>query len=217
LNSDHFDYPHGRILVFARDPVLGKVKTRLHGSLSTEKTLELHKALLSRVLSNAQGANLSPVELWVSSNPSHELFLSICNKKKIHLQRGLDLGLRMMQAVEQTLVNSRFVVIIGADCPAITSEYINQALSLLEKGSKVVLGPAEDGGYVLLGLRCVPQSIFVDIPWGNDKVLSITRKKLQEEGLAWEELDVLWDVDRPEDLPRLKTLTPRLPVDGVFD
>ena len=217
FNCSHFDYPHGRILVFAKEPVLGKVKTRLHGSLNEEQALELHKTLLRHVYTCAQGAKLSPIELWVSSNPSHELFLSLCNKTEIHLQSGLDLGLRMKHAAQQTLVNSRYVVIIGSDCPAITPAYLGKALRLLENGSKVVLGPAEDGGYVLLGLRCVPQSIFVDMPWGSDKVLSITRMRLEQQGLDWEELAELWDVDRPEDLLRLASLSPKLRVDSIFD
>lgn len=205
-------YPNSRILVFAREPVLGQVKTRLQAAIGQEQALLLYKAMLGRIAGTLNTSNLSNWDLYVSSNPSHELFTSICNIKNIYPQVEGDLGQKMSAAIAQTAVQAELesVIIIGSDCPAMSPAYLDSAITALDDGCDVVLGPAEDGGYVLLGLRRTIPELFVEIPWGSSEVLNLTLLRLQELGLSYRLLETLWDVDRPEDLGRLEELDPPL-------
>ena len=114
----------------------------------------------------------------------------------------------MAHAAHDALTRARCVVLLGADCPAVDAEYLNSALLLLTQGESIVVGPAEDGGYVLLGLRDVPPEIFSGVSWGSAQVMEQTRDRLRRAGRHWRELPTSWDVDRPEDLHRLKDLLP---------
>ena len=95
------------------------------------------------------------------------------------------------------------VILVGADCPLLEARHLASAFDWLQQGEDAVLGPAEDGGYVLLGLRRVNRALFRDIPWGGDQVLALTRQRLAQLGWRWRELEPLWDLDRPADLDRL--------------
>ena len=108
------------------------------------------------------------------------------------------------------LPSIKSVVLIGTDCPAMTAEYIESAFAALKAGSDVVLGPATDGGYVLIGVREVVPGLFEGIQWGGDRVLTTTIDKIRSQNLKHRLLDMLWDVDRPEDLLRLDELEPPL-------
>ena len=99
-------------------------------------------------------------------------------------------------------------LVMGTDCPALTSAHLRQAAACLAAGDDAILVPAEDGGYVLIGLRQAHAGVFTDIDWGSGKVLQQTRRKLARLGWHWREPVRLWDVDRPEDLPRLRQLAP---------
>jgi glycosyltransferase A (GT-A) superfamily protein (DUF2064 family) len=103
------------------------------------------------------------------------------------------------------LAESDGVVLIGNDCPAIDSGFLQAACAALDDHS-VVIGPAEDGGYVLLGLRKKEVNVFADMPWGTDQVLALTLQRLSQQGCKPALLPTLWDVDRPEDLGRLAAL-----------
>jgi glycosyltransferase A (GT-A) superfamily protein (DUF2064 family) len=99
------------------------------------------------------------------------------------------------------------VVVVGADCPSVDGNYGAQALARLAAGEQVVLGPADDGGYVLIGLRAPTPAVFDNIDWGQAGVMSQTRERLRAAGMDWYELEPKWDVDRPEDLARLALLS----------
>ena len=205
-------HPHSRIILFAREPILGQVKTRLHPAIGQAGALGLYKAMLGRVTETLNSSQLANWELCVTSNMSHKYFITLCNKRDITLQVGTDLGQRMSQAIAGGLGKEQVekVLIIGSDCPAMSEDYIDSALTALEEGNEVVLGPAEDGGYVLVGMsRQVPE-IFEDMPWGSDQVLSQTLQRLEKLGVSYRLLAPLWDVDRPEDLARLSELSPPL-------
>lgn len=203
-------YPDSRILIFAREPILGKVKTRLEADLGTIRTFDLHCALITYQVKRVTHKSLAPMELWVTSNPSHKLFLHLGGRSNTFEQRGNDLGQRMLNAAESVLKRSKSVVMIGADCPSVDSDYLEQALSLLSQGTDVVIGPAEDGGYVLLGLSQVWPDLFYDIPWGTGQVMESTLQRLDASDLRYSLLDSRWDVDRPEDVARLAGLQPPL-------
>ena len=214
-----YRYPNARLALFAKAPVFGKVKTRMEPVLGKEGALNLHKTLIHYVFCKLNEASLCPTTLWVAvdeapdkSKALHDkLFLSICNKKDIEIQSGADLGARMAHAARSALQNSDFVVLVGADCASVDSEYLEAALKALAAGESIVIGPAEDGGYGLLGLRTVPACLFSNIQWGEPSVLEDTRQNLRSAGLSWHELTAKWDVDRPEDLQRLSTLQPAFP------
>jgi len=201
-----------RILVFAREPVLGEVKTRLQVKLGAQRCLELYRQMMGRMIETIKAAGSAELDLWVTSNISHEYFVSLCNKKNIHLQVGNDLGQKMAHALAQTLAMPGVgsVLIVGTDCPAMSSSYLHTALSALEQQFDVVIGPAEDGGYVLLGMRTPMPELFTGIDWGTDRVLPQTLARLDGLALRYKLLDVLWDVDRPADLSRLLELEPPL-------
>ena len=208
-----FKFPDSRIAVFAREPLLGKVKTRLLAALGEEGALALYQQMLVRIGGCINASGLARLDLWVSSNPSHKLFLTICNEMNIYIQEGNDLGEKMAFSCESTLwaEAAQSVIIVGTDCPVMDAAYLDSALTSLQGGSDVVIGPAEDGGYVLIGMRQPQAALFVDIPWGSDRVLAETLTRLQALHLNYHLLPTLWDVDTPADLPRLQTLNPPLP------
>lgn len=206
MNRSEFCFPNARVLIFAKAPVAGEVKTRLIPPLSAAGAAQLHARFIRRTLSVVCDSNLCPVQLWCSPQPHHPFFVD-CRQSfpvSLHTQRGADLGERMRQAAASALAETNYALVIGCDCPALTAVYLRQALTALKKGYNAVLGPAEDGGYVLLGLQHADPELFSDIAWGTAAVLDSTRRRLRRLKRRWHELAVQWDVDRPEDLLRLK-------------
>ena len=197
-------FPDSRILIFTKAPIPGDVKTRLIPSLGAEEAAALHCTLLEKTVKQAVTANLAPVECWCTPEMEHPVFLRLAADCGVGLERqlGADLGERMHRAVRRALRDSRSVLLIGADCPALSVTHLRQSLHWLESGMDTVLGPAEDGGYVLLGLTRTDPSLFEGIEWGTDMVLSDTRDRLSTLGWQWRELETLWDLDRPKDLDR---------------
>jgi uncharacterized protein len=106
----------------------------------------------------------------------------------------------MYNALVAGLERFERVVLVGSDCPSIDRDYLHQALLALEQDD-IVLGPAADGGYTLVGARRVPREMFEGISWGTGAVFSETTLRLQRSGVAWSALPVLTDIDRPGDLP----------------
>ena len=196
------------VCVFAKAPVKGRVKTRLFPSISEQQACDVHEKLLEHCLSNTHHDDWQR-QLW-STDTQHP-FIQSCEKKysiPLCLQQGSDLGEKMYLAASESLKTFSYVIIIGTDCPTLNANYISEAVSRLKAGANVVLGPAVDGGYVLIGLSVDIESIFKDMQWGNEQVLSHTRQRLREAGISWEELAVQRDIDRPEDLDFLKQLQP---------
>lgn len=214
-----YRYARGMAALYAKEPILSKVKTRMQAVLGRDGALSLHKALIRYVFTNIAESRLCPIQLWVARSQSSltcnkqhdEFFLSLCNKRDIFYQEGQDLGARMAFTARQVLKSCDYVVLVGSDCASVDATYLEQALQALASGEQIVLGPAEDGGYVLLGLRVVPDCLFAGVPWGEGEVMAITRQNLEAAGLSWHELEPRWDVDRPQDLQRLDSLEPRFP------
>jgi rSAM/selenodomain-associated transferase 1 len=181
------------IIVFARAPVPGEAKTRLIPRLGALRAARLHARLTRETMETARAANCGPVELHLARR--HSLF------KGATLQRGGGLGERMHYAFSKAKMPA---VLIGSDCPALTPADLRRAMRLLCAGYDAVLAPAEDGGYALIGLkRCKPE-LFSGIDWSSPRVYGQTVKKLS--GYRWRALRRVWDVDRPEDLERLRVL-----------
>jgi len=199
-----------RVAVFAKAPVPGQVKTRLVPALGGEGAAALHRALVTRAIEAAIAAGLGPVELWCAPDARDPFFRSCGERFGVSLvsQHEGDLGARMRGAFDTMLAMSARALLIGSDIPAMTAAYLRAADAALAEGCDAVIGPAEDGGYVLIGLRradCgVAPELFEGIDWGGPGVLQETRSRIARLGWRHRELPVLWDLDRPEDLSRLE-------------
>jgi rSAM/selenodomain-associated transferase 1 len=115
-----------------------------------------------------------------------------------------DLGKRMHRAFSRLLRKHEGAILIGSDCPALRASDLRAAARALEGGADAVFAPAEDGGYALIGLRRSSPRLFAGIDWGGPTVFAQTRRRLGQLGWRWKKLRMLWDVDRPEDVARLR-------------
>lgn len=197
-----------RIIVFARAPVPGEAKTRLIPVLGAEGAARLHARLVERTLATACAAGVGAVELCCAPDATHPFFAACAARFGVALtaQGAGDLGERMHRALAGGLP----AVLVGSDCPSITAEYLHEAARALVAGYDAVLGPAEDGGYALVGANRLNPGCFEHIPWGGPEVMATQRLRLRACGVRWAELTPLWDVDRPGDLERLRVLQPDL-------
>lgn len=191
-----------RLLQFAREPRPGTVKTRMLPALTAAQACALHVALLEHTAHRLALVKRCARELWVEGDPGHPLFRRLCVRgaPALHRQRGADLGERMHHALEEALRRGRCAVLVGSDCPALDARYVEAAFTALA-GADVVLGPALDGGYVLVGLRRPAPFLFEDVPWGTDAVLATTLRRAASRGCEPVLLPALQDIDGPEDLP----------------
>jgi uncharacterized protein len=188
-----------QVAVLARAAVPGAAKTRLIPRLGAERAAALQAHLTERALQRACASG-ADVTLWMDGVPddSTKALARACNAD-LHVQPEGDLGTRMHAALVHAQQCDRIGIVIGTDCPAQGSEDIVRAGMLLASHD-VVLQPALDGGYVLIGMREPQRDLFSRIDWGTDKVLDTTRQRLQTLGLRYVELNPLPDLDRPEDL-----------------
>lgn len=191
----------------AKAPIPGQVKTRLIPALGAEGASRLHAALLRRTVGAMLQANLCPIQLWCSPDTDHPEFIELqVLGTVLKTQCPGDLGARMGHAARECLETARQVIIIGTDCPVLHAGFVEQAIITLTNGHDAIVGPAEDGGYYLLGLNRTADELFQSMPWGGERVLLETRRRLDNLGWRWSELAPLWDVDRPEDLQRLESV-----------
>ena len=199
------------VIVFAKAPVPGEVKTRLIPALGAEHAAMLHTALTERAIETAQRSGATDVELCCAPDIEHSFFKACAEDFDVLLtaQGSGDLGERMLRTLDRAIGEYGRAIIIGADCPALTAKHIANAANMLDN-HEVVLTPAEDGGYALIGATRTHTAMFNAIDWGTDVVLEQQRRNLAACGLNAHETETLWDVDRPEDLPRLKALKPPL-------
>jgi rSAM/selenodomain-associated transferase 1 len=194
----------GALQIFAKAPVPGCVKTRLIPTIGAEAAAALYRDLLARTANVAARSGMAAIELWVD-DPNDPYFRAMQRSRgwTLRSQSGPDLGTRMLRAFERALRVRQFAVLIGSDCPSLEPRHIDRARRALCAGIDAVLAPAQDGGYVLLGLRRVRRELFEALPWGRWDVVSLTRARFAALRLRWVELEPLWDVDRPGDLKRL--------------
>lgn len=199
-------FPDARLLIFAKAPVPGRVKTRLAGQLGTRGAAALYQKLLRRTVRIAYNARLCPIELWCAPDARHGFFIACQREYGVTLRRQCtgDLGRRMNLALNQTLAAGHPAVLIGGDCASLGEAELRTAFGLLAAGHEAVLGPAADGGYVLIGLNRPGPALFRDIAWSTPTVLAATRRRLRRAGMNWAELPPGWDVDTPADLRRLR-------------
>ncbi|MDH5545552.1 MAG: TIGR04282 family arsenosugar biosynthesis glycosyltransferase [Gammaproteobacteria bacterium] len=204
--------PRRILMVFAKAPVAGYSKTRLIPELGADGAANLQKELITRTLVNCVDKKHWQTQLWCAPDCEHDVF-SKAKKQydaELYAQCSGDLGQRMQTAFEYNLSNAEtqpcHVVIVGTDCPAMNAARVRQAFAALLAGSDVVINPAEDGGYVLLGMKVVYKQLFDEIPWGSSEVMQQTRRRAKNLRLSVSELAELWDVDEIDDFRRYQAL-----------
>lgn len=187
------------VAVFTRAPVRGAVKTRLVSALGEQGALDAHVELLHRTLDNLRAVEtLAAVEVWYAGDADA---MPVC-RYPLRPQAEGDLGQRMLAAVVDITARGAIAVIVGTDCPLLDATYVGRAVAAVRRGADVVLGPAEDGGYVLIAMARAHAALFTDMPWGTSAVLSETVRRATVLELHIERLAELWDVDVPEDWAR---------------
>jgi len=201
--------PSQRVLVvFTRAPELGKVKTRLARRIGMEAALKVHLSLLENTLSRLCRTDRWITQLSYEGDLRRLQALPFVAESSVTFeqQRGSDLGGRMYHSIDALVSLGKQVVLVGSDCPVFDTAYIERAFQALESGLDVALGPAEDGGYVLVGMGAGHKGVFMNIDWGSQRVFAQTLERIQELGLTHLVLEVLWDVDTQEDLRRYEAL-----------
>ncbi|MGR9035080.1 MAG: TIGR04282 family arsenosugar biosynthesis glycosyltransferase [Gammaproteobacteria bacterium] len=193
-------------MIFCKAPVPGQVKTRLNPELSSIEAALLHRELSERTFKMAARRPLCPVQLWCAPSPDHPFFAEKAGKYGFQLrkQQGADLGERMNHAFSAALTHCPHAILIGCDSPSLTDDDLETALTALNTDADIVLAPAEDGGYVLIGLNRPHPGLFENMPWGTADVLSETRARIDHHRFRYRELKEQWDVDAPGDLLRYR-------------
>ncbi len=195
------------LLVFAKAPVPGQVKTRLMPALTPQAAALVHERLVRRTLALARALPGVDARLCCAPQAAHPECQRWAAEFGIpsQSQRGVGLGERMHWALQRALRRAPGALLMGCDAPDLSLDWLAEARDALSV-QDAVLGPALDGGYLLIGLTQPQPALFTGMPWGSDRVLEITRQRLRAAGLTWHELPPLADLDRPEDLARYPEL-----------
>jgi len=192
----------GAVLVFSRTPLPGTVKSRLVPVLGAAGAADLYRGLVRRTLDTARRAAPAAIELWCTPDPGDEFLrdFAVSHGVTLHSQQGGDLGERMERALAEALQRHPCAVLVGCDCPELEPADLRRAVSALAAGAQVVLGPAKDGGYYLVGMGGGVADIFRDIDWGTARVMAQTRERLRQRSIAHVELASRRDLDDAADL-----------------
>jgi rSAM/selenodomain-associated transferase 1 len=183
--------------IFARVPKAGKVKTRLIPALGEEGALAAYETLLNQISQNLQA--LQNVRVFCTPEQGENKLKKMFPKTlKYSLQIGDNMGSKLLNALDQLLKSSTSAVIIGADCQFVKEDDIRSAFDELRKND-VVLGPAKDGGYWLIGMRRLHSELFQEISWGTSTVFEQTLEKSHGLNLKTGILRELYDIDTPGD------------------
>jgi uncharacterized protein len=194
------------VAVLAKAPAAGRVKTRLIPLLGAERATDLHVRMAHHTLATVACARVGALELWCAADGDLSWF-ETCRRGlgvPFHRQPEGDLGQRMSAIAAQILARADSVIMVGTDVPSMLPSDIAQAREALAGGHDAVLGPAEDGGYYLMGLNRHAPELFDGIDWGTPRVLAQTRSRLLALGWRSHELAPRWDVDTPADYERLR-------------
>jgi rSAM/selenodomain-associated transferase 2/rSAM/selenodomain-associated transferase 1 len=193
------------VAVLAKAPVAGLAKTRLIPLLGALGAARAQRGFTLQTLGTARAASTGAITLWCAPDLGHRFFRALHQRRGVRCaaQPAGDLGQRMQCAVTTHFAQNRRtpLLIVGTDCPALTLAHLQQAADALQTHDAVLV-PAEDGGYVLLGLRRPIPEVFVGVNWSTAQVLVQTRKRLRQASATWHELPTLWDVDESADWQR---------------
>lgn len=191
------------VMVFTRNPELGKVKTRLAKTIGNEGALTIYKALLNHTENTIRKVNSDKAVFYSVSINDDDIWNNTIYQK--HLQKGNDLGERMKNAFANAFKSGyNKVVIVASDLFDITSDHINEAFKQLD-ASDVVIGPSPDGGYYLLGMNYLHSQVFEQKEWGTETVLNATLKDMQNIDVHL--LEEINDIDTFDDIKNIPELT----------
>ncbi len=185
------------LIVFIRNPELGKVKTRLARALGDAEALRIYKILLEKTRKAALATTAERHLYYTETVPEQDGWSASRFQKK--LQTSGDLGARMEAAFQNAFAKgAEKVLVIGSDCPELSGKLLNMAFEQLDSAD-FVLGPVPDGGYYLLGMRGMEASVFRDIAWSTETVRARTLEKIAALGKTCALLPTLTDIDEAED------------------
>ncbi|SNS28979.1 hypothetical protein SAMN06295967_106188 [Belliella buryatensis] len=192
------------LIVFQKNPVLGKVKTRLAATVGDAKALEIYMKLLQHTYKVINQIEAIDTFIYFSEKVESGLEEMFVDRVKLSVQNGADLGSRMKNAFEEIFQEGYDqAAIIGTDCPEITEDLINQAFETLAY-SDTVFGPARDGGYYLLGMNQFIPHLFEKMTWSHDRVLMDSIEKLNLNRNSFTLLEMLSDIDNEADWIKYK-------------
>jgi rSAM/selenodomain-associated transferase 1 len=190
------------VLVFAKAPDPGTVKTRLAPALGNGGAAVLAARFALRTLETANRAAVGPVVLMCAPDPAQPFF-EVCRRRcgvELEPQGTGDLGERMHRAFATYLATAAGAIVVGTDTPDLSAADLVDAADTLRDGIDAVIGPAGDGGYWLLGLRRPAAALFRSMPWSTGDVLRLTRERVAALGWRMHALAERADIDRPEDV-----------------
>jgi len=185
------------LVIFAREPVPGQVKTRLARGTDADTAIAVYTTLLEHTIETARATEIEVmISLAGTPTPGWAAGLGL----QFEVQGRGDLGFRMAECFDRRFsIGVERVVIIGSDNAHLQPDQIRSAFAALEE-NPVVLGPADDGGYWLVGQRSPGVDLFTKVPWSTPKTLETTRNRLKTLGVTWSEIETLPDIDTVEDL-----------------
>lgn len=189
------------IVVVAKQPLAGQVKTRLIGGLTPEQVASLFEAMLRRTVDEAREADAGEVALGFTPAEGRQWFEAHFPGLRLLEQGEGDLGERMARLFELAFQSGQqHVALIGADAPYLPPETYREAMEKLREGAELVIGPADDGGYYLIGLNRPMPCLFANMPWSSKEVLPETLRRAEQAGIAVTLLPLERDIDTPQDL-----------------
>ena len=195
------------LIVFQKNPVLGKVKTRLAATIGDHQALDVYLQLLQhtyKMINRLEGIDTFIYFSDYLESNLDEVFVDDVN---FRVQKGFDLGSRMKSAFDEVFCQGYDkALIIGTDCPEISSKLIHMAFNELD-ATNVVFGPALDGGYYLLGMNQATPFLFENMNWSHSKVMEDSIERLRQKNLTFSLLEKLSDIDNEADWERFKNLT----------
>ena len=190
------------LIIFQKNAVLGKVKTRLSADVGDEVAMEIYQQLVRHTHNIC--ASVPDQKFLFFSDFIPDDISEFGQDYQFEVQSGTDLGSRMENAFQRIFTKGyEKIIVIGTDCGELESSILEEAFELLDT-HEVIIGPAKDGGYYLLGMKKLFPDLFEDIPWSTEKVLFLTMEKLEKQKISYELLEILFDVDRIEDWEKLK-------------
>lgn len=194
------------IQIFFKAPIEGKVKTRLIPKVGLSNSVIIHTRLCEQVIQCVasfaeQTKGSIQIQFWVDLDINHRFIQEKAKHYGVSVfqQQGDDLGQRMQQAMAEALLSAEQVVIVGGDCFSLTEAYLAQAFEALESRD-IVMGPADDGGYILIGSKGLENGFFDGVQWGESTVLAATIESARRHKKSYTLLDERWDVDTWEDI-----------------
>lgn len=189
------------LILFAKQPVAGEVKTRLQPQYTPEQAANIAQYLIETSAVNAVNYWAGPVSIYASPDITHPIFRRLAEQYglKLYRQKGKDLGLRMHAAIKEGIKRHGAAAVMGCDIPHCPQSVLENAFSLMAN-KHAVLGPTNDGGYYFVGMAEPHVELFTDIEWGTTKVLSTILERSTQLGLDMHLLSMLRDLDTPEDI-----------------